>query len=194
MAKANNQKTIFSDLFTPVVAALVQTDNLVARREATTPPVTLFNNPWVTLATAIGVPLFQQLLGGNSAQQSRAIAISDLEVRVEQLRRNRRELEGKVKDTITQEILTLERLTLEQEQAARRLETEQKRQRIREIQYRTGSSSTVEYLTQLERLENLTLSQELARKVKSIQLSKVTRYVLGNAAPATAPDGNPPSS
>lgn len=193
-AKANNQKTIFSDLFTPLVAALVQTDNLVARQNATTQPVTLFTNPWVTIATAIGVPLFQQLLGGNSAQQSRAIAISDLETRVEQLRRNRRELEERVRDTVTSGILDLERLTLEQQQAIRRVETERKRQTIRDIQFRSGQGSTGEYLAQLERMENLTLQAELVRKNRSISLQRLTRQVYGSPTPITAPNAAPGES
>ena len=191
-AKQNNQKAIFSDIFSPLVAALVQTDNLV-QRQRNPQPVTLFTNPWATIAAAIGVPLFQQLLGGNPAHQSRAIAISDLETRVEQLKRSRRELEERVKDNVTNGILELERLTLEQQQAIRRLFSERQRQTIREIQFRNGQGSTPEYLAQLERLENLTFQAQLATKNRTLSLQRLTRQVYGypppNAAPPNAATG-----
>jgi len=183
-AKTNNQKSILSDLFTPLVRALVDTDNLT-RSNSKNAPVTLFNNPWATIATAIGVPLFQTLLGGNAAQQSRQIAISDLETRTAQLKRNRRELEDKVKDEVTRGILNLERLTLLEEQATRRLTTQQQQQTIRTIQYRQGQSSTVNYLSELEKLEGLTMGAELARKERTLELQRITRLVLPSAPTAS---------
>ena len=175
-AKTNQQKSILSDLFSPLVRALVDTDNLT-KSHSKNAPVTLFNNPWATIASAIGVPLFQLLLGGNAAQQSRQIAISDLETRAAQLQRNRRELEEKVKEEVTRGILNLERLTLLEEQATRRLQAQQQQQTIRNIQYRKGQGSTVNYLSEMEKLEDLKMKAELARKERELELQRITRLV-----------------
>ena len=175
-AKTNQQKSILSDLFSPLVRALVDTDNLT-KSHSKNAPVTLFNNPWATIASAIGVPLFQTLLGGNAAQQSRQIAISDLETRAAQLQRNRRELEEKVKEEVTRGILNLERLTLLEEQATRRLQVQQQQQEIRNIQYRKGQGSTVNYLMEKSEIEDLKMRAELARKERELELQRITRLV-----------------
>jgi hypothetical protein len=68
----------------------------------------LFSNPGPVLSEllgAIGIPLLRGAYGGTDAQQSRAIQISDLVVKVAEIDRGKTEVTAKTRERVQQMIL-----------------------------------------------------------------------------------------
>jgi low affinity Fe/Cu permease len=86
---------------------------------------------------------------GNDQQQSRAIAIGDIQIKIAELQRNKAELAQKLREQVTVEALKLEEIArnfqIEQEIAKR----DKQRLEIAKVSYRFGEGDSERYLAQL---------------------------------------------
>jgi hypothetical protein len=106
------------------------------------------------LLSVIGVPFFQGTQGGNSEAQSRAIAISDISVKVAELQRSRAQLADTIRDKVAQALVKFDESRTEfqtsQVLTARSLQQFQ----VYEIRYTRGNSETETYLSRQNQLDN----------------------------------------
>jgi len=109
-----------------------------------TRPVGLVND----LLNVIGLPLFRSFSGGNQEQKQAAIAISDLRVKVEELRKSKEEIAIKTRDSVLFSVLEFDVRAREFQiqQAITKRETQ--RFELFKVGYRFGQSSTEAYLAQ----------------------------------------------
>lgn len=114
-----------------------------------TRPVGLIND----LFNVIGVPLLRRFTGGNQENKQAAIAISDLRVKVEELRKSKEEIAIKTRDSVLFSVLEFDVRSREfqiQQAIAKR---EIRRFELYKVGYRFGQSSTEAYLGQQSSLD-----------------------------------------
>lgn len=114
-----------------------------------TRPVGLIND----LFNVIGVPLLRRFTGGNQENKQAAIAISDLRVKVEELRKSKEEIAIKTRDSVLFSVLEFDVRSREfqiQQAIAKR---EIQRFELYKVGYRFGQSSTEAYLGQQSSLD-----------------------------------------
>jgi hypothetical protein len=109
------------------------------------------------LLGAVGIPILRGAYGGSDAQQSRAIQIGDLTIKVAEMERGKIDLANRIRDKIQQ-------LVLEFDTAAREFQAEQsivrsevKSFKIYSITYAAGDGDTNTYLHRKEQLERAKL-------------------------------------
>ena len=106
------------------------------------------------LLSVIGVPFFQGTQGGNSEAQSRAIAISDISVKVAELQRSRAQLADTIRDKVAQALVKFDESRTDfqtsQVLTARSLQQFQ----VYEIRYTRGNSDTEIYLSRQNQLDS----------------------------------------
>ncbi|MGE5658479.1 MAG: hypothetical protein ACM37W_17900 [Actinomycetota bacterium] len=118
--------------------------------------LSIFTSPVKTvndLLSAIGLPLFRSFTGGNQEQKQAAIAISDLRVKVEELRKSKEEIALKTRDSVLLAVLEFDVRAREfqiQQAIAKR---EIQRFELYKVSYRFGQSSTESYLSQQSSLD-----------------------------------------
>jgi low affinity Fe/Cu permease len=116
------------------------------------------NNPFRLILGNVAAAFLGQGLGslfnwsqyaGNDSQQQRAIAIGDIQIKIAELQRNKSELQQKLREQVTVEILKLEELArafqIEQAIAKR----DKQRLEIARVSYRFGEGDSERYLAQL---------------------------------------------
>jgi Ni/Co efflux regulator RcnB len=106
------------------------------------------------LLKVIGIPLFEGSQGGGDQAQSRAIQISDIQVKIAELQRQRAELADKIREKVATSLSNFDQARTEfqesQVMAARTIEQFQ----LYEIAYRQGDSDTQTYLSRLNALDH----------------------------------------
>lgn len=109
-----------------------------------TRPVGLVND----LLNVIGLPLFRSFSGGNQEQKQAAIAISDLRVKVEELRKSKEEIAIKTRDSVLFSVLEFDVRAREFQIQQAITKREMQRFELFKVGYRFGQSSTEAYLAQ----------------------------------------------
>jgi len=109
-----------------------------------TRPVGLVND----LLNVIGLPLFRSFSGGNQEQKQAAIAISDLRVKVEELRKSKEEIAIKTRDSVLFSVLEFDVRSREFQIQQAITKREMQRFELFKVGYRFGQSSTEAYLAQ----------------------------------------------
>ncbi|WP_445248246.1 hypothetical protein [Microcoleus sp. OTE_8_concoct_300] len=141
-----------------------------------TRPVGLVND----LLNVIGLPLFRSFSGGNQEQKQAAIAISDLRVKVEELRKSKEEIAIKTRDSVLFSVLEFDVRSREfqiQQAIAKR---EIQRFELYKVGYRFGQSSTEAYLAQQSSLDKQKASVLREWAQMRSQLEKIKLIVLAN--------------
>jgi len=141
-----------------------------------TRPVGLIND----LLNVIGIPLLRRYTGGNQENKQAAIAISDLRVKTEELRKSKEEIAIKTRDSVLFAVLEFDVRSREfqiQQAIAKR---EIQRFELYKVSYRFGSSNTEAYLGQQSNLDKQKASVLREWAQMRSQLEKIKLIVLAN--------------
>jgi hypothetical protein len=107
------------------------------------------------LLRVVGVPLFEGLQGGNNQAQQRAIAISDISVKVAELQRGRAQLADTIRDKVAIALVKFDEARTDfqtsQVLSARAVQQFQ----VFELRYVRGNSDTETYLARQNQLDNV---------------------------------------
>ncbi|OCQ92272.1 hypothetical protein BCD64_00210 [Nostoc sp. MBR 210] len=106
------------------------------------------------LLNVIGIPFFQGVQGGNSEAQSRAIAISDLQIKVAELQRNRAELADTIREKVAEALIRFDEARVEYQTAQVVVSRAVDQFKVFELRYTRGNSDTENYLSRLNQLDN----------------------------------------
>lgn len=139
-----------------------------------TRPVGLIND----LFNVIGIPILRRFTGGNQENKQAAIAISDLRVKVEELRKSKEEIAIKTRDSVLFSVLEFDVRSREfqiQQAIAKR---EIQRFQLYKVGYRFGQSSTEAYLGQQSSLDKQKASVLREWSQMRSQLEKIKLIVL----------------
>ncbi len=163
-AKARNQKSIKLSIFSPALQYFLQPqtlnnggsksqgtggiiDNLAA---LFTGKVGIVNG----LLKAVGIPLFEGSQGGGDSAQTRAVQISDIQIRIAELQRERAKLADEVRDKVAKALVDFDEARTEfqtvQVVSQRSIEQFQ----VYEIRYVRGNSDTESYLAHQNSLDH----------------------------------------
>lgn len=143
--------------------------------------LSLFSEPMRVvndLLAVIGIPLLRGTSGGNDAQRAASIAISDLRLKVEELRKSKEEIALKTRDAVLFSVLEFDTRAREfqiQQAVSRR---EIQRFELFKVGYRFGQSSTEAYLSQQSALDKQKASVLREWSQMRSQLEKVKLLVL----------------
>lgn len=161
-AKAQNKKSVDLSVLRP--AARVFLEPSFTQQTATgqrqpgpiekitqifTSPVGVINE----VLRAVGIPLFDKLFGGSDQNQQRAIAISDLAVKLAEIQRGRAELADKVKEKVALAVFDFDTSRREFQISQEISKREAARMQLVEVEYKLGQGSTEAYLAQLSSLD-----------------------------------------
>jgi hypothetical protein len=141
-----------------------------------TRPIGLIND----LASVIGIPLLRRFTGGNQEQKAASIAIADLRVKTEELRKSKEEIASKTRDAVQFAVLEFDVRSREfqiQQAIAKR---EIQRFELYKVGYRFGQSSTEAYLGQQSSLDKQKASVLREWAQMRSQLERIKLLVLAN--------------
>jgi hypothetical protein len=166
-ARANNAKAVKIGVFEPLLQAWLKVETVPAT--ATRPERKrgllnrigglLFGDTFSSINDilgSIGIPLFRRAAGGDDAVQQRSILITDLQVKVATVQKERGELAAKIREAVILMVLEFDVLRKDfqvQQEVARR---EVLRLRILEVDYRFATNvSTDQYLSRESALDRV---------------------------------------
>ena len=141
-----------------------------------TRPISLINE----LASVIGIPLLRRFTGGNQEQKAASIAIADLRIKTEELRKSKEEIASKTRDAVQFSVLEFDVRSREfqiQQAIAKR---EIQRFALYKVGYRFGQSTTEAYLGQQSSLDKQKASVLREWTQMRSQLEKIKLLVLAN--------------
>lgn len=141
-----------------------------------TRPVSFINE----LASVIGIPLLRRFTGGNQEQKAASIAIADLRIKTEELRKSKEEIASKTRDAVQFAVLEFDVRSREfqiQQAIAKR---EIQRFELYKVSYRFGNSTTEAYLAQQSSLDKQKASVLREWAQMRSQLEKIKLLVLAN--------------
>jgi hypothetical protein len=141
-----------------------------------TRPVGLVND----LLNVIGLPLFRSFSGGNQEQKQAAIAISDLRVKVEELRKSKEEIAIKTRDSVLFSVLEFDVRAREFQIQQAITKREMQRFELFKVGYRFGQSSTEAYLAQQSAIDRQRGAVLREWSQMRSQLEKIKLIVLAN--------------
>jgi len=159
-AKVANQKAIKLEIFTPALQYLLNT-NGTTESNGHKPgfferlgglflgKVGIAND----LLSAVGIPLFNSFTGGSSDVKSKAIQISDLQIRIAELQRGRAELADKVKEKITLSLTNFDTARVEFQMSQVLIRRSVERFEAYRMRYFDGISNTEEFLLRQNELD-----------------------------------------
>lgn len=195
-AKAENKKSIRLSVLRPAVRVLLEpsttatTNNSGSQQSITvnrprplekiaqivTNPVRIVNE----LLAAVGIPLFDSLFGGSDQNQERAIAISDLEVKLAEIQRGRAELADQVKEKVALAVFDFDTSRREFQISQEISKRESARLKLVDAEYRLGHGGTDPYLGQITSLDGKKGATFRSWASLRSQLAKIQLLVLGN--------------
>ncbi|WP_157259941.1 hypothetical protein [Chamaesiphon minutus] len=160
-AKVNNKKSIELAIFEPALQAFLRKDTVFENGQTRTIGFferigQLFTNPGAVLNdlfAASGVQVLRGAYGGNDAQQSRAIQISDLTVKVAEMERGKVEIANKIREKIQDLVLAFDVAAREFQAEQQIVRMEVKSFKIYSVTYAAGDGNTDTYLRRKEQLE-----------------------------------------
>ncbi|MDX2241410.1 MAG: hypothetical protein NW224_12060 [Leptolyngbyaceae cyanobacterium bins.302] len=196
-ARQNNQRTINLGVFEPLVTAYLKLDTVTTtnaqgqqqtrQRGFFDRVFNLFTGGSALLSGAneilslIGVPLFRNLGGGDAAAQTRQIAITDLQVKVAQVEKERAEVADKIKEMVTAQVLEFDVVRKDFQVSQEIARREVIRGKLRQIDYRYSTKlSTDAYLSSLSSLDNVKANSYRQWARLRNQLAKIKLLVLGD--------------
>lgn len=141
-----------------------------------TRPVGLVND----LASVIGIPLLRRFTGGNQEQKAASIAIADLRVKTEELRKSKEEIASKTRDAVQFSVLEFDVRSREFQIQQAITKREIQRFELYKVSYRFGQSSTEVYLGQQSSLDKQKASVLREWAQMRSQLEKIKLIVLAN--------------
>ncbi len=164
-AKTNNKKSIELAVFEPALQVFLRQDTVVENGQSRKVGVIdrigqLFTNPGPVindLLGAIGIPILKGIYGGNDAQQSRAIQISDLVVKVAEIERGKTEVMAKTRERVQQLVLEFDVYAREFQAEQSIAVSEGKSLRLYAVMYAAGEGDTDSYLNRKEKVERTKL-------------------------------------
>jgi hypothetical protein len=184
-AKQRNQDAIAISTFSPFLQSFLYS-SFGPVSNGYEPPV---NNPFRLIFGNLASALLGQGLGGlfnwgtiaaTDAQQSRAIQLGDLQIKVAELQRNRAEIADKLRERIVKEALKLEdyarNFQIDKEIAKR----ERQRLEISKISYKFGEGDSEKYLAKLSAYDKQKATTWRSWSRLRSQLTIVKILVLGN--------------
>ena len=164
-AKAANKKSIKLSVLRPAVRVFLEptsvysTDpnNPVQNRprplekiaQIVSNPTRIINE----LLSSVGIPLFDSLFGGSDRNQERAIAISDLEVKLAEIQRGRAELADQVKEKVALAVFDVDTSRREFQLSTEVSRRESARLQLADADYRLGIGTSDSYLGQITSLD-----------------------------------------
>jgi hypothetical protein len=160
-AGKNNKKSVELSIFEPALQVFLKQDIVVENGQSRKMGFTerlgqIFTNPGGLLNDllgAIGIPILRGSFGGNDAQQSRAIQISDLTVKVAEMERGKVEIASRIRDKTQDLVLAFDVSAREFQAEQAIVKTEVKSFKIYSITYAAGDGDTDTYLRRKEQLE-----------------------------------------
>ncbi len=161
-AKARNQKSIKLAVMTPglqyLLTPVAQTDakkrprgfidNIAALLRG---DISLING----LLNVVGVPFFQSLTGGNEQAQTRAIAISDIAVRIAELQRSRAQLADTIREKVATSLVKFDESRTDYQTNVIVASRSVQQFQVFEIRYIRGNNDTESYLAQQNKLDGV---------------------------------------
>ena len=164
-AQNNNKKSIDLSIFEPGLQVFLKQDTVVENGQSRKMGFTerlgqIFSNPGGLLNDllgAIGIPLLRGAFGGNDAQQSRAIQISDLTVKVAEMERIKTEVGAKTREKIQQLMLDFDVLAREFQAEQAIAQSETKSFKLYAVTYAAGDGDTNIYLNRKGQLDRTKL-------------------------------------
>lgn len=187
-AKAANKKSIDLAVLRPAARVFLEPtfpvqSNFTQRQPGTiekiaqifTSPVGVINE----VLKAVGIPLFDKLFGGSDQNQERAIAISDLQVKLAEIQRSRAELANQVKEKIALAVFDFDTSRREFQISQEVSKREAARIQLTEAEYRLGQGDSNSYLGQLTSLDGRKAQTFRAWTSLRSQLEKIRLLVLG---------------
>ncbi len=188
-AKAANKKSIDLSILKPAARVFLEPSfstqpKLNQRQPGTiekvmglfTSPVGMFNE----LLRAVGIPLVDKIFGGNDQNQERAIAISDLQVKLAEIQRGRAELADKVKEKVALAVFDFDTARRDFQISQEIAQREAFRTQLSEVKYRMGNGDSVTYLGQLSSLDRNKATTWRSWASMRSQLEKIKLLVLGS--------------
>jgi len=188
-AKAANKKSIDLSVLRPAVRVFLEPSystqpNSGQRQLGTiekiaqifTSPVKIINE----VLRAVGIPLFDSLLDSSGQKQERAIAISDLQVKLAEIQRGRAELGNQIKEKVALAVFDFDTSRREFQMAQKISQRETQSMQLADFEYRLGGSDSVTYLGQLANLDRSKAATGKAWASMRSQLAKIQLLVLGN--------------
>lgn len=164
-AQTNNKKSIDLSIFEPALQVFLKQETVVENGQSRkigfvervgqifSNPGSLFND----LLGAIGIPILRGSYGGNDAQQSRAIQISDLTVKVAEMERIKTELGAKTREKVQQLMLEFDVLAREFQAEQAIATSESKSFKLYAVTYAAGDGDTNIYLNRKGQLDKTKL-------------------------------------
>lgn len=164
-AKTNNKQSIDLAIFEPGLQVFLKQDTVVENGQVRKIGFfervgQLFTNPGSVLNDvlgAIGIPILKGAFGGNDAQQSRAIQISDLTVKVAEIERIKTEVAVKTREKIQQLLLEFDVLARDFQAEQAHAIAETKSFKLYAVTYAAGDGDTNTYLNRKEQLNRTKL-------------------------------------
>jgi hypothetical protein len=164
-AKTNNKKSIELAVFEPALQVFLRQETVVENGQSRKIGVVervgqLFSNPGPVvndLLSAIGIPVLRGFYGGSDAQQTRAIQISDLVVKVAEIERGKTEVVVKTRERVQQLILDFDVYAREFQAEQAIAVSEGKALKLYAVMYAAGDGDTDVYLSRKERVEKTKL-------------------------------------
>jgi hypothetical protein len=187
-AQAANKKSISLAVLRPAVRVFIEPTFDQATTQGQRKPGTvekllqIFTSPVGVVnevLKAIGIPLFDSLFGGSDQNQQRAIAISDLQVKLAEIQRGRAQLNDQIKEKVALAVFdfdtTKREFQISQEIASR----EATRLQLTQVEYRLGQGDTNNYLASITSLDRQKAQTFRSWSGMRSQLEKIKLLVLG---------------
>lgn len=189
-AKVQNKKSIDISVLRPAARVFLEptfTNTLSSQpkqrqRGPVDKLVSIFTSPMGVInevLRAVGIPLFDKLFGGSDQNQERAIAISDLAVKLAELQRSRAELAEQIKEKVALAVFDFDTSRREFQISSEVSKREAARMQLVEVEYRLGGGSSESYLSQLSSLDKQKAQSFRAWSSLRSQLEKIKLLVLG---------------
>lgn len=164
-AKAKNQTSIKLSIFEPALQVLLRQETVTDSNTKTSRTIgiverigRLFTSPAPILnelLSAIGIPLLRGRSGGNDTQRQAAIAISDLQIKVAQMQRDRAEVANLMREKVAVSLVKFDEartdFQISQVVSVRAVQQFQ----VFELRYVRGNSDTETYLARQNQLDSI---------------------------------------
>lgn len=140
-----------------------------------TTPISSIN----TIISLIGILLLEGMTQSNENAQTRAIAISDLQVKVAQVEQEQAKVADALREQVVLQIIEFDAIRREFQMSQEIVKRERLRTRLMEVEYRLGGGDTAAFLRNLSSLDRQKAETFRAwSKVRS-QLARIKLLVLG---------------
>lgn len=187
-AKAANKKSIDLSVLRPAARVFLEPTSATQLRPGERQPGTIekvlsiFSSPVGVineLLKAVGIPLLDKLFGGNDQNQERAIAISDLQVKLAEIQRGRAEIADKVKEKVALAVFDFDTSRRDFQVAQEISRRETARTQLAEMKYSLGQGDSITYLGQMSSLDRNKAATWRSWASMRSQLERIKLLVLG---------------